>query len=132
MITALFSGLIFLIACGAHLPLAAAQSVVDAEILDKTSEVDSANDSKEEPQMGNQLAERNFRAIHFVQLAVTAILIFWGYSLVMSGKQGMGWKTMLVIGLFFGGIGRIAGSLFNEVTAENEVGDWDDDSEPDG
>lgn len=80
----------------------------------------------------NQTDSRNrqFRWLHLFQLAIVAALTFWGYSLVMSGRQGFGWKTLLVIGTLFAGMMRFAGSLFNEVSASNEVGDWDDDSEP--
>lgn len=72
---------------------------------------------------------RHFQWIHLVQLSIVAGLIFWGYSLVMSGRRGLGWKILLAMGMLLVSLGGIAASLFNEVTADNEVGDWDDDSE---
>jgi hypothetical protein len=74
---------------------------------------------------------RRLRGVHLLQLAIVAALIFWGYSLVMSGRQGFGWRILLVSGTLFAAVIRLAGSLFNEVSADNEVGDWDDDSKSD-
>jgi hypothetical protein len=70
---------------------------------------------------------RKLTSTHILQLSLIAILIIWGYSLVMSGKLGVGWMVLSGILGVLGYFGRMFKSLFQEVTANNEVSDWEDE-----
>ena len=71
--------------------------------------------------------ERHFEWYQVFQLLVVAMLVFWGYSLVMSGRHGQGWLVLLVIVGAITYVGRLFTSVFQEVTTNNEVRDWEDD-----
>jgi hypothetical protein len=62
-----------------------------------------------------------------IQLLVLAAIIIWGYSLVMSGKHGMGWKVLASVLGVLGYVLRLFRGVFQEVTTDNEVGDWEDE-----
>jgi hypothetical protein len=70
---------------------------------------------------------RTLTLAHLYQVLLIGIVILWGYSLVMSGKHGLGWSVLLAIGGVFVYLIRAIRSIFQEVTSKNEVGDWDDE-----
>lgn len=125
--------------CGQRLAIAQTPEVteqvegpIDESVLNETSDSSGNLESKTDStgsvdSEDTILPERKFRSIHFVQIAVIAIVIIWGYSLVMSGKLGMGWMVLTAILGVFGYFGKMFKSLFHEVTSSNEVGDWEDE-----
>jgi hypothetical protein len=98
------------------------------ETIDASEKPES--NSVAEKSVGDESASapaRKLTLTHIVQLSFIAILIIWGYSLVMSGKLGVGWMVLSGILGVLGYFGRMLKSLFQEVTASNEVGDWEDE-----
>jgi hypothetical protein len=105
-----------------------------SDVTDKVHPVVPAEDSSDQnldsekggPTTADEPARR-FTSTHAVQLLTIATLIIWGYSLVMSGKHGMGWMVLASILGVLAYFGRLFRSMFQEVTSENEVKDWEDE-----
>ncbi len=73
------------------------------------------------------LGEPQLTMGHVVQVIIITAIILTGYSLVMSGRRGNGWQIILFFAVAATMFGKFFLSLFNEVTSNNETGDWEDD-----
>jgi hypothetical protein len=50
-----------------------------------------------------------------------------GYSLASAGKRGWGWVAVCLVGSLLALIVKLAVSMFQEISTENSVADWDSD-----
>ncbi len=95
--------------------------------VDPASTSDRSDPQSDDIAEHSPYPERAFSSKHVFQLVLIGTLIIWGYSLVMAGKHGQGWAILILVLGILKYIGRFIRSLFVEVTAKNEVRDWDDD-----
>jgi hypothetical protein len=61
-----------------------------------------------------------------VAVASIAVVTLLGHNLLCYRKQGWGWTTLTVLAGVMAFMGKLAVAMFCEVSAGNEITDWDE------
>ncbi len=75
------------------------------------------------------IAGSMFNSTSSVTIAAVSLITIsmLGFNLASSGKRGWGWMTLCVFASLIAILGKLGISMFLEISADNEIHDWDGD-----